>query len=801
MNVLLYCNQTDGTVSDSLDGATTFTFPTLSPSDRIKFALRFSEIQNGAKVEVDRTVAALRAALGPVDARPESGEWQLQIGPGVSTEGNTTQVLSHDCLPGTLETAIAALTEAVAEYGAPVVEQRDGSWFLKLGDGAEDVPMEIRGNRLWPLSSLEVRAQEIDGEIWHELRLVRAPVAQTSGWLRNVPEEPSITTITNGGADAGVTWNEIQSLYIPPSFRGIYRLKRGEARSGLLSRDDGIEQIAEALKPLADEGGRWEVTNPIPWTAYIEFAGEMGGLDHAPLEVEVFAAPEGDIELSLELSTPGVWDLLRRVDTVTLPLEIVAEFVNAPGGTILRADVTLQRPVGRDSLIDVIPITWALPMGRKDYVPFTMDQVLTGQQQAFTSVIGNGVATTFTITHNLGSEVCSVCVRENISSGRLLQPDEYEVRIENENVVTVSFPSAPPEGSLALWVVGIGPASVFQSHTHTTAQIENLDEVLSQMSTRMVALETKFTDVGVPATANSGGGGMDILLPETADILFLRSPAGSKLEAKDLFDKEKGIDVSKLPKRTPYLLPAVHDASPETLPTTVPENVGALVGRVYENEGSEEVLIPGGGGIPSSRIAPEGFAACDGRLIYGVNQWPGTNSYYPSACERVLFSLAVNDKQFAARRTLEILWGVQLQMLMGNTKGQWVLSVELGEIESEQTTPVPTLGLNLERVVWGPPVFEQPLVITPLMQSHFFGIRIARTITEIKLDQNIYGVWSANNSAAPAEANFAVRARLTRFDCENIDNPAGWVGWRLIGSMQADGEGKPKIEPAHVRIY
>jgi len=800
MNVLLYCNQTDGTVSDSLDGAATFNFPSLSPADKIKFALRFSEIQNGANVEVDRMVTALRAALGPVDARPESGEWQLQIGAGASTEANTTGTLSYDCLPATLEAAIAALTAVVSEYGEPVVEQRDGSWFLKLGAGTDDVPMEIRGNRLWPLSALEVRAQQIDGEIWHELRLVRAPVAQTSGWIRNVPAEPSITTIVNGGSDAGTTWNEIQSLYIPPAFRGIYRLKRGEARSGLLNRDDGTEQIAEALVTLADEGGLWEVTNPMPWTAYIEFAGEMGGVNHDPLEVEVFAAPEGDIELSLELSTPGVWDLLRRVDTVTLPLEIVAEFSDAPGGTILRADVTLQRPVGRDSLIDIIPIPWALPMGRKDYVPFTMDQVLTGQQQAFTAPIGNGVATVFTVAHNLGSEVCSICVRENVSSGRLLRPDEYEVRIESENVLTVTFPTPPEEDSLAIWVVGIGPESVFQSHTHTTAQIENLDEILSQLSTRVVSLENKFADVGVPAAANSGTG-MDIMIPETADILFLRSPAGSTVQVKDIFDKEKGIDVSKLPKRTPYLLPAVHDASPEALPNPVPESVGSLVGRVYENEGSEEVLIPGSGGVPSSRIAAEGYAACDGRLIYGVNQWPGTNSYYPSACERVLFALAVNDKQFAARRTLEALWGVQVQMLMGNTKGQWVLSFEFGEIESEQTSPTPTLGLNLERVAWGAPVFEQPLTITPLLQSHFFGIRVARTTTEIKLDQNIYGVWTSNTIAAPTEANFAMRARLTRFDCENIANPTGWVGWRLTGSLQTDGEGNPKIEPARVRIY
>jgi hypothetical protein len=62
-------------------------------------------------------------------------------------------------------------------------------------------------------------------------------------------------------------------------------------------------------------------------------------------------------------------------------------------------------------------------------------------------------------------------------------------------------------------------------------------------------------------------------------------------------------------------------------------------------------------------------------------------------------------------------------------------------------------------------------------------------------------VWSGNNDAAPADANFAVRARLVKFDTENIADPRGWVGYQIIGSMETADDGTTETKPAMARIF
>ena len=57
------------------------------------------------------TIEAMKASMGVEDARPESGQWALQIGDDPSTEDNTTDELQHDCTPAALSGGIAALTD------------------------------------------------------------------------------------------------------------------------------------------------------------------------------------------------------------------------------------------------------------------------------------------------------------------------------------------------------------------------------------------------------------------------------------------------------------------------------------------------------------------------------------------------------------------------------------------------------------------------------------------------------------------------------------------------------------------
>jgi hypothetical protein len=101
-------------------------------------------------------------------------------------------------------------------------------------------------------------------------------------------------------------------------------------------------------------------------------------------------------------------------------------------------------------------------------------------------------------------------------------------------------------------------------------------------------------------------------------------------------------------------------------------------------------------------------------------------------------------------------------------------------------------------VVWDTTaILSQRLIITGNRQTHSFGARIKRELVSlvdtIKLDTMLYGVWEGNDAAAPATANFALRARLINFDTENAlaTDAKGSVVYEIIGAS-SEGASKPK---------
>jgi hypothetical protein len=131
---------------------------------------------------------------------------------------------------------------------------------------------------------------------------------------------------------------------------------------------------------------------------------------------------------------------------------------------------------------------------------------------------------------------------------------------------------------------------------------------------------------------------------------------------------------------------------------------------------------------------------------------------------------------------------VELAVLKSNTNCQWTVAIELGT--APQDTAPGSPGINLQNVVWSPePVLEQRLILTPVPCTHTFGIRVKRFLSGVadtlSLDRLLYG--SAEGGTAPASANFAVRARLLRFDTENNQSdPRGFVALRGL-DLQAGG--------------
>ena len=782
-------------------GGSALEFSTMEAGQQMTVALRFVDEIGESQVEVQPDIAAIRAALGYVDRRPETGTWKLQVGAGASTGANTTGALDWNISESALAAALNALSGGTADYQVSIVQ---GSFLIRR-TGGEAITLTVRENKLRPVAFGRVRAWQQDGAWIHDLRLIQSPLAWTSSAEQVLPDAPTVTAVRDGGPDPSGTfiWNEIQALTLPADFRGLYHLKRDYARTPLLSQEDGAEEIAAALnKLLESENASVAVTNPATNTAHIEFLGDLSGINVDLLEVAVFSSPPGDWTFTLDLNTAELWDALRESDELTgLRFEVEVDIYIDPddhdAGTqtvkLWSVEMPIRRPVVWEGLAAAATIDWLRGPSPRDYVPFTLDQVLTGQQQAFSSVVGDGVATEFELDHNLDSELAQIVVRENSAPGRLLRPDEYGVTVESSNTITVDFAAganaygAPTASELVVYVVAIGPESVFQTHTHTIGQITDLEDILDDLGDRVTSLEAILPSTGPAATANSGPG-LITVIPEVSEVLFYKGE-------EELFT-DNGVDTSLLnAKRATVLLPAVHDGTlTDPLPDPLP---AAAAGTVWV--AGARTLIPGAGGVRSAYVENDGFVASDGRSLYVASRDGTTNSYYPQAFERTLWAMAINDKMLAVNRTLEIAFGVQAQLIHATCKAQWVLSIQVGTFSAE-TTPS-TVGLNLETVTWASPVFSQAIVLSRLAQSHFFGVRIKRASGGFSLDQQLYGVWGGNDASAPASANFAIRARLDRFDTENRDDPRGYLAWKLIGSLEIAADGKQTTQPAQAKIF
>lgn len=803
----LYADLTRRVLSAELGGAA-FQFPALVQGDTVTLGLRFSQNVGGAPVEVSRSVQSLRATIGKLDARPERGGFKLTIGPDAASPANTTASLQHDASAKTVETAINALSGIVAEYGTATVTTHAGSWIVKFGTGAEEVEIAATANDLFPVSFCRVRAYaNHDAEWLHEVRLVQAPVAFTDTSERIVPPPPSISRLQAGGFNGTNEWNEIQKLFVPPQFVGTYQIRRGYAKSALLSVDDGPEEIAEAIQALADEDGEFVVTNPTNSAVHIEFTGSMGGGEQDLLTVEVYDAPEGDLTFSLPLDSWELATVLRAAKDgeVKLPLEISADLAEeADPDTfrpvkLYRGEVTIKRELGFDEIALAKHTDWLRGPKRRDYVPFSLSQVITGTQH-HSSALGDGVATSFTVEHGLNTESLHVTLRENGSNlPALIHGTDYTWTPNDADSLTVNMLTGNPRaaGSVACLISSAGPKSAFQDHTHTIAQVEGLREELDALGARVEVLEDLIPAGAAEVTGKAQEGVVaEWPLPAVFEVFPARTVVtGTSLAA---------LDLAKLP-RAGGLYPAIHDATAEDvslLPSTFPAPSATYKGKVYVNNTTGNVIAPGGMGTRSMTVKPGEFVGCDGRTWYKVTKYAPTSqtTFYPSAFERELFMLHVDAKQLRLKKTFKLSFGLELAVLNANTRAQWSVIVQVGTATQE---PLPaTTGANLKAIEWvETPLLEHRVILTRVPSTHKFGVNIKRALVDavdtLTAEKVLYGF--AEVATPPASATFAIRALLARFDTEDSEeNARGFVGVRGLalstGGATSTEDGKALIE-------
>ena len=782
MATLLYGNISQKTASYTIEPGS-ITLPTVVQGDTFTLAVRLTETSNNTTTVTAPSIYSARLSYGPVDVAPTAGTFKVLV--NAVTSSAITLGSTAASVAAILNTISAATGWSVTEDQGSYIVGRTANWTTTSG-------ITIVQNELIPDSFVRVTSYSANNTFYQELRPMQSPLAYTSAFGLIVPPAPTITRVVTGYSDSttGVFVNEVQRLYIPPAFDTTYQIYRGTARTALLSKDDGATEIEAALMQGCVTVGAGEiflVTNPQNYTADIEFAGAMSGATHSLLTVAVPISPQGDVTFDLDLNTQGMLAALRGDFEVTHPLtcEIGINYgtVTTPNVqyvTVFQQNLTVQADGAWTGLAAAQRINWLNPPQPVNYIPFTTDQVITGIQSFTAVVTGSGP---WTIAHNLGTEAIHVTLRENISSGYLLgNENDYTVQTAtSQSVIVAKVSGIVPTAGWAVMISSAGPTSVFQAHTHTIAQVVDLQDTLNAIGTRLNTLENVLPNgVGIINQSGVDTTPLTMTIPEHAEVLFTQ-------------DIEKawgdmGIDQTKLPLRGPSLLRSFSGLATNSNTVSAPTASGA-----YIYSGGIE-LAPMGY-IPGDTVPPSGIVIYDEGRIYQGRQDGDNKTYYPVPYEVELFRIPVNANQFRVGRTLEVKFGLIAQML-AKTDAQWRVVIDAANL-SEVTSPSPQ-GMNISSADYNQnKLLDHRIMLTQTLVPHILGVRLVRSLSGenivITADKNIYGTYEST-IGTPAGASFILRARLMNFDIANTaDDVRGWVGYALKGVENDTIGGEVKV--------
>ena len=657
MRAYLYAN-TSARILTETQGGSAFTFPALTQGDSVVIGLpSFTVRREGAADVSKRILQGLRFAIGRRDARPTSGKIQFQVGNPATTptEGtNLTAALDWNFSGAQLQNALNALSGKPA---TATVEELAGSYLVRWGALASYTVLTPRFNRLSPISVVD-SLQYIRGQDYvTEIRLVQAPVAFADTFEALLGAAPSVTRVMAGGANGDVQWSEVQDLEIPSSFRGTLLLQRGSSKTEAITGETTAEELAELLNAnLAATGELFEVQE-LPGTnrARIVFAGDLAGVAHSLLSVVVTESPPGDPTVTLQLTAPELNAVLRdarngaNAGEIKLPYELRCDLENELDDTetdvvCFQGEVVIKAKVILDAAALAGNLDWLRPPSPISFRPRGAGQIANGVRH-WSGARGNGVATVFTIDHNLATDVPLVMVRRNVTAGAaLVLGVDFSVTYGNDNTLTVgalggwvTLPPAADEWLIA--VLGMAGASQYAEHTHSIDEVEDLRDELDALGDSVSALQALVPSGSLGASVNANQTAiLTIALPRFAEAApAFRSDLLGGEGAED-YQALADIPRSALPQNG-GLVPAVHDVAVETLTVPVPTPAESFVGRVFRNaSASASVEIDGGFGRRGVVIGPGEFVACDGRSWYAVKRYDGSPTVTPK-----VFSAATSD--------------------------------------------------------------------------------------------------------------------------------------------------------------
>jgi len=775
MATLLYGNLSQKTASYTIEPGS-ITLPKVVQGDMFTLAVRLTETANNITTITAPSISYARLAYGPVDAAPTSGSFKVVVNAVTST------VITY----GSTAASVAAVLNSIAAATGWSVLEDQGSYIIgRTSNWVTTSGITIVQNELVPDSFVRVTSYSANSTFYQELRPMQSPLAYTSAYALIVPPAPTITRVVTGYRDVekGVYVNEVQRLYIPPSFDTTFQIYRDTARTGLLNKEDGPTEIQNALMAsciTVGAGEKFLVANPENFVANIEFAGTMSGATHALLSVTVPVSPQGDPTFELDLNTQGMLAALRGDYEITHPLtcELGINYgtvlsPNVQYVTVFQQDLTTQADGAWTGVAAAQRINWLNPPQPVNYIPFTADQVITGIQSYTAVVTGTGP---WTVAHNLGTEAIHLSVRENFSSGYLLATTvSYSVQtVTSQSVTVTNKGSATTTPGWAVMISSAGPTSAFQAHTHTVAQIIGLNDILNALGSRLAVLEDILPATGISSSSS-------VTVPYEIPILARQSVLFSN--GLGLWDNANSVlQISSVPSvQAPQLLEAISVTVGTAASVALPSVTTVDIVAAYTS--GLNILVPRIGLIPGSRL-PTGVAYIAAEstrsLVYQVDNYSSGRTYYPKAYEASLFEIPINDKLFRAGTTAKLQWTLNVQSKAANATAQWYCIVDVGTITTV-STPATQTG-NIADITWNStPILSQQLLVTGEPVAHGMGVEIlATTATQMDANYMSYGIWASATTGKPSSRNFILRGRLANFDVIDTQGDArGWIGYAM----------------------
>ena len=394
---------------------------------------------------------------------------------------------------------------------------------------------------------------------------------------------------------------------------------------------------------------------------------------------------------------------------------------------------------------------------------------------------------THTVTMADGTtDVVFVEVWEAAGLKRRVSPEDYTVAITTDDSITISaFASTPTVGQYLAVVQTAGRPATYQAHTHAIAEITGLQAILDAQSAAIAALQAASGNLGA---INSSGLTRGTLTRGLGTYWAMPGVATMPETPATLLGWDPYVLEQPLAPRR--LLGAVHlaAASVENLPSPLPAASAAYVGRVFTTA-SARTDFPGGGLLAGDH------AACDGRVWYRVARNGAETTWYPQAYEMELFRFAITDDDLVASSVLDLAFGLEAALFTSPLRPRtrrsgmrWSLRIQHGVLTSDSTPAV--TGSNLDTYFSAPTdMLVYSLYLSEKPWNGRFGVQVTRPSAGSITAVGTKNFKSAAALSAPASANFAIRAILTRGDVE--DTPADPRGLIAVRGFDVGADGQP----------